>query len=219
MKEYLPFIQSTELFNGIDPVKVEAMLSCVSAEIRSVRKGCIILMTGDAPEHFGVVLTGQVHIVHEDYDGNRSLIAVISPGGIFAEAVCCAGVSESPVTVIVDHDSTVLLLSFKRILHICPSSCSFHKKLIENMLGILASKNLSLQSHMEILSMKSVRSRVLRYIESFSPKKGHEIIIPLNREELANYLCVDRSALSHELMRMKKDGLIDYRKNRFILMK
>ena len=175
-------------------------------------------MTGDTPKQFGAVLTGQLHVVREDYDGNRSLIAVLTPGEVFAESLCYAGVQESPVTVIADQDSTILLFKFERILQSCTNCCPFHRKLIGNMLGIIAEKNIRLQIKMEILSSRSIRARMLRYIESFTTNKGREITIPLNREELANFLCVERSALSHELMKMKKDGLIDYKKNTFILM-
>jgi len=216
-KEHLQLLKSVGLFQGIDAAELETMLICIGAKVEGVRKDSIILLAGDKPRHVGIVVKGQVHIVREDFDGNRSLMAVLTPGDIFAEALCCAGVSESPVTVIADQDSTVMLLSFERILLTCPNSCPFHKKLIENMLWLIAGKNLMLQSHMEILSMKSIRAKVMRYIESFMPKQGREITIPLNREELANYLCIERSALSHELMRMKKDGLIEYRKNRFAL--
>jgi len=217
MKEYLPVLKTVSLFQAIKAAELESMLGCISAEIKTVNKGSIILLAGDAPKQVGVVLRGQLQIVREDYDGNRSLIEVLASGDIFAEALCCAGVPESPVTVIAGADSTVLLMSFARILHICSSACSFHRELIKNMLKLIAAKNLQLQSHMEILGMKSIRSKVMHYIESLARKQGCEVTISLNREELANYLCVERSALSHELMRMKKDGLIEYRKNKFVL--
>jgi len=217
VKEFLPVLQSTSLFKGINTADLESMLGCISVAIKTVRKGAIILHAGDTPRQVGIVLRGQLHIIREDFDGNCSLLAVLTRGDVFAEAMCCAGVTESPVTVIADLDSAVILMSFEKILHICPSSCSYHRALIKNMLELIAGKNLKLQNHMEILGMKSIRARVMRYFESFAPKHGIEITIPLNREELANYLCVERSALSHELMKMKNDGLIEYRKNKFVL--
>ena len=217
MKKYIDVLRTTGLFKGVDDTGLESMLKCLGAETKNVSKDTIILLAGDRPQYVGVVLAGQLHIVREDYDGNRTLIAAVTPGGIFAEALCCAGVSESPVTVLSDTDSTVMLLRFSRILRTCPNSCSFHAKLIENMLEMVANKNLQLQSRMEIISLKSIRAKVTRYLESFIPEQGSKIMIPFNREELANFLCVERSALSHELSKMKKDGLIDYRKNRFII--
>jgi CRP-like cAMP-binding protein len=217
MKKYFNVLQLVGLFRGIDTAELEAMLKCLGAEVKDVRKDIIILFAGDKPQSVGIVLTGQLHIIREDYDGNRSLISAVTPGEIFAEALCCAGIPESPVTVIADTDSTVMLLSFQRILHICPNSCTYHTKLIENMLGLVANKNLQLQSRMEIISLKSVRAKVLRYFESLAQQQGRKITIPFNREEMADFLCVERSALSHELAKMKKDGLIDYRKSNFIL--
>jgi len=217
MLKHFSVLQSVELFKGIDAAELETMLNCMGAEIKKAAKGEIILLTGNNPQHIGVVLEGLLHIVREDYDGNRSLLAAITPGEIFAEALCCAGIIESPFTVLMRVDSTVMLLSFVRVLHTCPNSCSFHAKLIANMVELIAKKNLELQSRMEIVSMKSIRSKMIRYLESFRPLQGVEILIPFNREELADYLCVDRSALSHELAKMKKDGLIDYKKNRFLI--
>jgi len=234
LKEFLALLCTVGLFSGIEGSELDSMLSCVDAKVRAVGKGEIILLAGDTPKHVGITLSGLLHIIREDYDGNRALVSVLEPGDIFAEALCCAGIKESPVSVVAYVDSTVLTVSFERVLSTCPNACPFHRKLIENMLGLIARKNLMMQSHMEILSLKSVRARLLRYIESFTrgtaardsiardstPKnRGVEITIPLNREELANYLCVDRSALSHELMKMKIEGLIEYKKNEFTLLK
>jgi CRP-like cAMP-binding protein len=217
MREYTNILQSVKLFKGIDAAELETMLNCIGADIKRLAKSEIILLTGNKPQHIGVVLEGQLHIVREDYDGNRSLLAAVTPGEIFAEALCCAGVLESPFTVMMKIDSTVMLLSFARTLHTCSNSCTFHTKLIENMLELIANKNLQLQNRMEIVSLKSIRAKMLRYLESLEPMQGAEIMIPFNREELADYLCVERSALSHELAKMKKDGLIEYKKNRFLL--
>jgi len=193
------------------------MLICLGAGTHNFKKGKIILLTGDKPEYTGIVLSGQLHIIREDYNGNRSLIALITSGEIFAEALCCAGVSESPVTVIAAEDSIILKLGFIRILKTCPASCSFHKRLLENLLRLIANKNMILQNRMEILELKTIRDKIMRYLDSFVPKSGLNITIPFNREEMANFLCVERSALSHELMKMKRDGLIEYRKNMFTL--
>ena len=205
-----------ELFQGIDDLA--AMLKCLGAEIRQVEKNEIVLLAGNKPQHVGVVLSGLLHIVREDYDGNRSLVAAVEPGEIFAESLCCAGVAESPVTVTAATDSTVLLLRFERVLRTCQNACAFHHRLIENMLRLVAEKNLLLQTRMEIIALKSVRAKVLRYLESFTPKKGESFVIPFNREKMADYLCVERSALSHELARMKRDRLIEYNNNRFTLL-
>ena len=215
--KYLNILESAALFKDIRPDELEAMLTCNGAKTKSVQKGKFVLLTGSKPTHIGIVISGQFHILYEDFRGERSLIAIVSPGELFAEAMCCAGVSESPVTVMAKTDSTVMLLNFSRIVHLCSNACPFHTKLIENMLYLVANKNLLLQSRMEIISLKSIRSKVMRYLESFVPEQGRNIVIPLNREEMASFLCVERCALSHELSRMKNDGLIEYKKNNFIL--
>jgi len=217
MKQYPSILNSVKLFEGIGETDLAFLLNCIGDGTKSVKKGEIILLAGNTPNFVGIVLTGRLHIIREDFDGNRSLMAAAVPGEIFAEALCCAGVRESPVTVVASADSTVMLLSFSRILHTCPNACSFHTRLIGNMLGLIATRNISLQDQMKIVRMKSVRAKVLRYLEALASKQGRRITIPFNREELADFLCVERSALSHELSKMKGDGLIDYRKNLFQL--
>ena len=216
-KNYEGLLQSTGLFREIEANKLEFLLNCIGVKIKKLEKGKIVLLAGDKPEFTGIVLSGVLHIVREDYDGNRSIITSITPGETFAEALCSAGLSESPFTVIAAADAVIMLLQFSRMLDLCQNSCSFHKQLISNILALIAGKNLFLQNRMEILSLKSVRAKVMLYLESLSFKQGRNITIPFNREEMADFLGIERSALSHELSKMKKDNLIDYRKNNFIL--
>ena len=218
MEQYFDLLGSVALFKGISPENLFSMLSCLSAEIASYGKGEILLMAGNKPTYVGVVLSGTLQIIKENYGGTRTLLAHLAPGDFFAEALCCAGVEESPVTVLANNDAAVMRLNYSRILRTCPHSCAFHHRLIENMLAVIARKNLFLQSRMDIVRMKSVREKMLRYLESFAAKQGRSVTVPLNREEMADYLCVDRSALSHELMKMKRDGIIDYHKNMFTLL-
>lgn len=227
LENYAGILELTDLFKGIKTIELHSMLKCLGAGIRSAKKGEIILLEGDRLEFIGIVLAGQIHIIREDYNGNRSLMAAITPGGIFAEVLYFAakaggaarangaGISQSPVTVIAAEDSSILKMSFTRVLKTCSSSCAFHNKMIENMLGLIAKKNMMLQSRMEILELKTIREKVTRYLESFGERK---ITLPFNREEMADFLCVERSALSHELTKMKNDGLIEYRKNCFTVL-
>jgi len=218
LKEFLDIIKTVSLFKEINDEDIEFMLNCLQAEIKAFPKNSIILMAGEKPQNVGVVLEGLIHIVNEDVSGTRTLIEAVSLGGTFAEAFCCAGISASPVTIVAAENSKILWLKFDRVVQTCANSCTFHNRLIENMLKVVADKNLYLQNRMEVVSMKSIRDKVLHYLESFSGKQGsRDIVIPFNREEMADYLCVDRSALSHELARMKEDGLLDYKKNIFTL--
>lgn len=215
MEQYFPVLRASGLFAGMDEAALAHTLHCLGAELRCAGKNEILLLAGERPRHVGIVLSGQIHVVREDYDGNRVLVAAVGRSGIFAEALCCAGVEESPVTALAGEASVVLLLPFDRILRVCTNACTNHQTLIEQMLRLVAQKNLFLQTRMELITMKSIRAKVMRYLEAQMPKQGRELTLPLNREELADYLCVERSALSHALAKMKQEGLIDYRKNRF----
>ena len=178
MKEYLCSLKTVGLFEGIKLDELNPMLSCIDAEVKNIRRGECILLAGDKPRYIGVVITGQFNIVRDDYWGNRLLVDTAMSGEVFGEALCCADIQESPVTVTASTDSVVMLLSFSRVLNTCPNSCSFHKKLIESMLKLVANKNLQLENRMEIVRLKLVRAKVISYLESFGCKKGDEIEIP-----------------------------------------
>lgn len=219
MKQFFDLLHTVELFQGITTEELPAMLSCLGAQTSAYQKGQTLLSAGSRPEHIGIVLSGQLQVIKDDAEGNHTLLAALAPADIFAEALCCAGVEESPIAVVAGLDSTVLLLKFPHMLRTCSSSCVFHQKLIENMLGIIAQKNIYLQNRIELIRIKSIRAKVLSYLEPFASAHGSSFSIPLSRGEMADYLCVDRSALSHELIRMKRDGLIDYHKNTFVVVR
>ncbi|MCD7947691.1 MAG: Crp/Fnr family transcriptional regulator [Oscillospiraceae bacterium] len=218
MNADMEVLRAAPLFRGMMQEDIAAMLTCLHAQRRHCRRGETLLLAGDRPEHVGIVLSGRLRVVKDDVDGNRSLLATLGEADLFAEALCCAGAEESPVTVLADTNATVLLLRFSRILHTCPNTCAFHQALIANMLRVVAQKNLSLQSRMELLGAKSIQSKVMGYLNTYARQRGRSFSVPHNREEMASYLCVERSALSHTLMRMKRDGLIDYRKDQFTLL-
>ena len=213
----LAVLSKSNLFNQIEASDLSSVLGCLDARSADYKKGETIRLAGNPIKSVGIVLSGSIQIVKEDIDGSRVIMAAVGAPEMFGEAICCAGLSISPVSVIADTDTAVIFLDFPRILRVCSNACSFHAKLIENMLQILARKNLFLQDRMDIIRSKSIRVRVLKYLSSFPAEKGEPIEIPLNREKMAEYLCTDRSALSHELMRMKKDGIISYERNKFLI--
>lgn len=218
MEKILDILKKVKLFKGINEETLSTMLSYLGAKQVSLAKNEAIILAGEKADQIGVLVSGSLHIVRDSIDGERTLISAVFPNEIFAEAFCCTGVVESPASVIAALPSTVIMLNYKRIFSSCPHSCEFHQKLIENMLMVLAEKNIMLQNRMQILEKKTVRLKVLALLESYSTAKSKMIVIPFNREQLADFLCVDRSALSHELSRMKQDGLIDYHKNVFKLL-
>jgi CRP-like cAMP-binding protein len=193
------------------------MFDCLSARKKFYQKGEIILLSGNTVNFVGLVLSGSVQIIKDDDDGRVNIIAELGASELFGETFACAGIDHSPVTVIAAENSEILLMNYRKIITTCKSSCSFHAKLIENMLNLIARKNLMLNQKIEVLSHRSTREKLLCF---FNLHRGaaKRFTIPFNREELAQYICVDRSAMSAELSRMRDEGLIKFDKNDFEML-
>jgi len=208
------------LFEDITAADVIQLLSCLAVHPRSFEKGAVILREGDPIESIGIILTGFVQIVRNDYAGNRIIQAGFGSGSIFAESFVCAGVRQSPVNVVATEDSSILFVPFTKMIRSCETACSFHHQLIENMMKLLARKNLMLNAKLEIAAKRTIREKVVAYLELEQKKSGQAIFdIPFGRNELADYLCVDRSALSRELGNMKESGLIFFEGKQFALLR
>lgn len=207
-----------DLFDGIKEDDRSEMLKCLNAKKKQYKKGSTVLGRGRRTSEMGMVLEGSVHMVKDDFWGNRSILGQASPGQMFGEVYACLPRQGLEVDVVAAEDTEVLFLDVGRILTVCSSACSFHTRLIRNLLTILAEKNLMLTHKMEHMAQKSTRDKVLSYLSMEAEKQGGpEFAIPFNRQQLADYLSVDRSAMSRELSRMKAEGLLDYHRNRFRL--
>jgi CRP-like cAMP-binding protein len=206
------------LFSGIAFSDFEKMLDCLSARKALYQKGEIILLSGNPVHFIGLVLSGSVQILKDDIDGRVNILAELGASELFAETFACAGIDHSPVTVIASEDSEILLMNYRRIITTCSSSCTFHAKLIENMLNLIARKNLMLNQKIEIISKRTTREKLMSF---FTLHRGaaKKFTIPFNREELAQYLCVDRSAMSSELSKMRDEGIIKFDKNTFEILR
>ncbi|MDR0888632.1 MAG: Crp/Fnr family transcriptional regulator [Coriobacteriales bacterium] len=212
-------VLSCPLFNGIDAADADAMLSCLSARRKSYKRGEFVFLAGGPARYAGVLLSGELHVIQEDYWGSRSIITDVVPGDLFGEAFAGAGLQTLPVSVIAVQDSDVLFIDFERITKTCSSMCGFHSRLIDNLMEILSRKNVALTRKIEHMSKRTTREKVLSYLSGIAMQEhSANVEIPFNRQELADYLGVDRSALSGELSRMQKRGLIRYKRNRFTLM-
>ena len=212
------FLSKTLLFRGNTEEEIQAMLSCLGAEQKHYGKGSIIYHAGDPVEAIGLVLSGRVQIENVDYWGNKSLLDSVGEGMIFAETYACIPGEPMQVSVMASEASDILFLNAARVLQTCPSACVHHSRLIRNLLAICAQKNLILSRRIFHTSPKSIRGRLLSYLSFQASSQGSsEITIPFNRQQLADYLSVDRSALSNELGKMQKDGLLEVNKNHFIL--
>lgn len=218
MVKYYPVLKNNLLFDGMDEEDIGSMLKCLSANDKKYNKSDIIYMDGDTISHVGIVLSGKVQIIKEDYFGNRTIMADLGEGEVFGEVFACSKTDKIPLTVVSATDSVILFVNYRRIITVCSSSCEFHLRLIENMLGILAMKNFMLNHKIDCLSKRTTRERILTYL-SFQSKnaKSNSFTIPFNRQELSDYLCVDRSAMSSELGKMRDEGILEFNKNNFIL--
>ena len=217
MKKIFDAIKSNPLFNGVAFSDFERMFSCLSARTAKYKKSDVILLSGDTVSFVGLILSGGVKIIKENMDGRITILTELSVSDVFGEVFACAGISHSPVTVEASSDTEVLYIDYKKIISTCSSVCPFHAKLVENMLGLLANKNLMLNQKIEILSKRTTREKLLCF---FDIQRGaaKKFTIPFNREELSAYLCVDRSAMSNELSKMCAEGLIRFNRSEFELM-
>lgn len=219
MEKILKSLQKNELFAGMEPGEIESMLACLGYVTRSYPKSDMVWNVGDRTESFGIVTRGQVHVIREDCFGKRSIVAVIGEGGVFGEAFVCAGIKEIPVAVAAETDCEVLFLNIDKILTSCGNACVFHSTLIKRLVRMLARKNILLNQKTDFLSRRTTREKLEAYLLSeYGRQKMNPFLIGLNRNELADYLSVDRSAMSRTLSQLKNEGILDYWKNSFKIL-
>ena len=195
------------------------MLTCLGARTASYSKNQTIFWEGEPASLIGVVLSGKVQIAKDDFFGNRNIISMIGASQLFGEAFACAGVEKLPVTATAVTDSEILLLDCRRVITTCGNSCEFHNQIIANLLRIVAAKNIMLNQKIELTSKRTTREKLMAYLlMQAKQNKSHIFAIPYDRQELADYLCVERSAMSAELSKLRREGRIDYHKNQFKIL-
>ncbi|MBR5288065.1 MAG: Crp/Fnr family transcriptional regulator [Clostridia bacterium] len=196
------------------------MLACLNAGVRRCAKGETILAEGGGAQLVGVVLSGCVQVSRTDYNGSRSLIARLAASDLFAEAFAFAGVQALPVSVTAAEDAEVLLLDASRITQSCASACAFHRQMIDNLMRILALKSLAFSRKLEIISRRTTREKLMTYLTQQAAQAGSQsFVIPFDRQELADYLEVDRSGLSAVIGTLRREGVLRSEKSRFTLLK
>ncbi len=217
---YLSCIEGSVLFKGIGDDSLLAMLGCIRARVRSFDKGELVFRRGQCTSLMALVLEGAVRIERGDYWGRRTVMGSFGPGQTFGEVYASTPGLELDVDAVAVQPTRVLLMDVGRVTTMCPNSCAFHAQLIRSLLASVASRAHGLTRKIEHLSQRSTRAKLLSYLSDCAATSGsREFRVPFNRQELADYLSVDRSAMCAELSRMKRDGLIDYRKDRFTLGK
>ena len=212
----LNILKKSIIFEGIEDDNIVNILDCLSSVYKKYEKDNYLYHTGDKIESLGLVLSGSVTIERYDLLGNRKILASIHPGDIFGESYACVNKEPLMVNIVAAENCEILFMNVSRVLTLCSSSCEFHNKLVSNLLNILARKNLNFTKKIEILTQKTTREKIMLYLEYEASKAGStEFSIPFNRQQLADFLSVDRSALSSELSKMQKNGLIEFQKNKF----
>lgn len=202
-------LTQTSLFSGISQADLSALLSCLAAVERRYSKGAVILAEGEPTQWMGLVLEGRAIISCSDVWGKSSILGFAEPGAVFGEAYACVPGEALLISVCAAEETRVLFLNVGKLLTVCGNACPFHARLIRNLLSISAGKNLQLSRRIFHTTPKSIRGRLLSYFSECAKKSGSlTFTLPFNRQQLADYLGVDRSAMSSELSKMQRDGLI-----------
>ena len=210
---------NSSLFAGIKTEDRKTMLGCIGYHIGTFKKGDIVAFEDENIKHIGILLSGAVDMVKEDLWGNKTMLVRMRKDELFGETFACGEDNLSVVTFVVSEDAKILFIPFDRVMHSCTMACLFHHQLIENMVHIIANKNRDLMRKVEVVSKRTIREKLLAYLSlQAQVQESRYVDIPLGRVELAEYLCVDRSALTRELVKMKEEGLIDYDKKCFRIL-
>ncbi len=220
MQDYLPVLTRCPLFDAIEPASVGAMLTCLSAKLCEFEKGQVILAEGSPARWLGIVVRGAAQLSRVDFYGNRSLLGQVGPGQIFGESFACAGVERLPVDVSAAEDGAAVLIDARRVTRTCSNSCEFHSRVIFNLLKIVATKNLMFNAKLEITARRSTRDKLMTFLLQQARQAGSDsFTIPFDRQELADYLEVERSGLSAEISRLRREGVIESSRSRFRLLR
>lgn len=219
MKKYINILKSCPLFEGIADENLLVMLTCLSAKMEFFDKKYTVFAEGTPARFIGIVLTGSVQVEKTDYFGNRSIVSVSQKGEMFGEAFACAEVKSIPVSIIANEPSEIMLINCSHILHTCEHNCGFHQKLIFNLMKSLAVKNIGFHQKIEVTSKRSTREKLMAYLLLCAKKaESNTFSIPFDRQELADYLGVERSGLSAEIGKLRKEGIIENSKKQFTLL-
>lgn len=210
MEKYFDLLLTNPLFAGIDRESLGSLLGCLAARSQRFAKGEPVFLEGDMAGNIGFVLVGAVQIVRDDFFGNRSLLMPVQAGELFGEAYACAGLDTLPVSGYAAQDCAVLWLACRKMLTVCTNACGFHNTLVQNLLQVVAQKNLQLGRKIQLMSKKTTREKLMAYLLDQAKQRGvAEFTIPLDRQGLADFLGVERSAMSAELSKLRALGVLE----------
>ena len=219
MKKYIPVLKRTKLFSGVGEEDIASLLSCLGARKKEYKKGEYILREGEHISDIFILVEGKIHIQKDDYWGNRSILSVISVGEMFGEGYAAPESGALLNDVVAVEDSSVIFFDVKRILTTCSSACRFHNMIVQNMFFAISDKNRKLVQKLGHMSGRTTRAKLISYLSEEAKRQGSSsFTVPFNRQQLADYLCVDRSAMSNELCKMRDEEMIKFEKSRFELL-
>ncbi len=219
MQEYLPILKKTRLFAGVTETETVSMLSCLGARTKQYEKGETVFSQGEHVSDVVILLKGALHIQHIDFWGNRSILGYVSEGEMFAESYAAPDSGALQNDVIAQEKSVVAFFDVKRIITTCSAACRFHQTVVQNLFFSLSEKNRKLVSKIKHMSGRTTRAKLISYLSEEAKKhRADEFTIPFNRQQLADYLSVDRSAMSSELCKMRDIGMLEFDKNKFRLI-
>lgn len=215
---WLPVLRACDLFIGHADAQILSLMPCFQARVHEYRKGEAIAIAGEAQDVFGIVLSGEILVQKEDYAGNRLIIGIFTPSEIFGEVSVYAGATRWPNTVQANTACSALFLSYAKVSQPCCNVCQSHQLLITNMLGIIARKALNMNSRISYLKLRGMREKLAAYLyEQYMMNGSRNFMLPMNREQLADYLNVSRPSMSRELGRMRDEGVIDFFRSSFTI--
>ncbi len=217
-EKWIQSLRAHPLFQGISEEEIKRLFGCLGFRVKTFERDEFIALEGDPIKTIGIVISGEVMVHRESPTGERIILTRLKEKGMFGE-VAAYTKGTWTASAVATMSSEILLFSPGAIFGFCPHGCDTHQILIKNMLYIVSQKALVLHEKVEMLSLKSIRKKVSRYL-LLRYEKVHEMAfsIPMKRQDLADYLQVTRPSLSRELMAMKEEGLIDYKGNRFVLL-
>ncbi|MPM89021.1 hypothetical protein SDC9_136129 [bioreactor metagenome] len=219
LKDFTSVIKKAPIFSGISEDELGSMLVCLDARTAEYGKGEYILRVGDRAEAVGLLLSGSAIVAYEDFWGNRNIISRVAPGQTFAEAFACSPGAALSVGAYAEEPCAVMWLNLARILGTCPTACAHHSRMIRNLLSDLAEKNLKFSEKLAHMSQRTTREKLMSYLSAEAQRSGSpEFDIPFSRQQLADYLSVERSAMSTELGHLRDEGVLRFDKNHFVLL-
>ncbi len=219
MKKYIEILKRTQLFSGVSDTEISAMLNCLQAKLLTFQKGDYVFREGERIDNITVLVKGKLLVQHDDFWGNRNIVNVIRIGEMFGEAYVAPESGSLLNDVIAEEDSAVIIFDVRRILTVCSTACRFHSMVIQNLFFAISEKNRKLVQKIGHMSKRSTRAKLLSYLsEEAKRQNSSHFTIPFTRQQLADFLCVDRSAMSNELCKMRDEGLLQFAKNQFILL-